>query len=332
MFLRIGEDMGEPKKDLKKKLRNIPELPGIYKMLDSHGNIIYVGKSKCLKRRVRSYFTKDHKWEKINKLVALIHDIDFTVTDTHLEARLLECELIKTIKPFFNSQMKNDRNYVYLQVKEYNKFNALAVENERMENSFGPFRNRYKLILMIDLLNNLYPISFDGSNFNFEHNIFPLIMDRDTFDDNKRILLSLFTDDFNLALFISQLEEKMKEAANNYKYELASLYRDMINCLEYVRYGINGYKELFSKRLVLKIQITDGIKLFYVNKGKILLTKKYKRLSQLNKYIDIFIEKGNAIRYKNPIEQDDKVAIDYRDILYSEINGFTEDMIISIDD
>ena len=86
--------------ELKQKLDSIPQLPGIYKMLDSQGNIIYVGKSKCLRKRIKTYFTGNHERSKIEKLVSLISDIDYIVTDTHLEAKLLECKLIKKLNQY----------------------------------------------------------------------------------------------------------------------------------------------------------------------------------------------------------------------------------------
>src|SRR5690554_855055 len=112
---------------IKEKLDQIPPLPGIYKMLDSRGNIIYVGKSMCLRKRVSSYFTGNHRWKKVEKLVFFTADIDYIVTDTHLEARLLECEMIKKLKPVFNSQMKNDNGYVYLKVESDSRYKVLSV-------------------------------------------------------------------------------------------------------------------------------------------------------------------------------------------------------------
>lgn len=275
--------MTDVTQDLKDKLNNIPSLPGIYKMLDSQGNIIYVGKSKCLKKRVNSYFVTNHKWEKIKKMVALIRDIDYVVTDTHLEARLLECKLIKTLQPAFNSQMKNDGRYAYLQVKDYNSHNPLSVVHERSDYTYGPIRNRYMLIELAEFFKNLYPIKFDENTYDFEYHIFPITMDKTEYDLNREILIDMFSKEESLSLFIQQLEDNMKDAASTYHYETASMYRDMISKLEYLKHGFNGYRELFSKRLVLKIPTEDGVKLFYVNKGNILLSKKYKRISALNK-------------------------------------------------
>lgn len=324
-------EMRDVRAELINKIKNIPSLPGVYKMIDMRGQIIYVGKSKSLKKRVQSYFVREHKWEKIKKLVSLIYDIDYIVTDTHLEARLLECELIKTIKPYFNSQMKNDRRYVYLQIKDFNSFNALAIVNERMDNSYGPFRSRHLLNNLITLLKNIYPIILEGNRYIFEYHIFPVTMDKDTFESNKKTLEYLFDCQDKMNLFICQLEDKMTMAANKYNFEAASLYRDMINGLKYIEHGINGYKELFTKRLILKLPTADGIKLFYVSKGNILLSKKYKRLSMLNKYLDDFIRKGNAISQERSFMSDDKALIDYRDILYSEINSLSKDMIIILE-
>ena len=111
--------------NIKEKLKQIPKLPGIYKMLDSRGNIIYIGKSKCLQNRVKSYFVASPKWEKVNRMVTMIKDIEYVVTDTHLEARLLECTLIKEHKPRFNAQMKNDQRYFFIKVENYNRYNPL---------------------------------------------------------------------------------------------------------------------------------------------------------------------------------------------------------------
>ncbi|WP_313129783.1 GIY-YIG nuclease family protein [Anaerocolumna sp.] len=141
---------------LKERLHTLPELPGVYKMLDSQGNIIYIGKSKCLKKRVKSYFVNSPKWEKVNKLVRFIEDIEYEVTDTHLEARLLECELIKKRKPSFNSQMKHDKNYVYLKVAEFNNHNSLSIILDREDNCYGPFRRKFSIYDIIDSLKHRF--------------------------------------------------------------------------------------------------------------------------------------------------------------------------------
>ena len=143
---------------IKKKLDMLPMEPGIYKMIDAKGNVIYIGKSKMLNKRVKTYFANNPNWDKINRMVRLIDDIDFIVTDTHLEARILECSLIKELKPIFNSQMKHDRGYVYLKIENYNKNRALSVVESREESCFGPFRKKFHLNENYQQFKNIYPI------------------------------------------------------------------------------------------------------------------------------------------------------------------------------
>ena len=112
-------------------------------MKDRGGNIIYVGKSKNLKSRVKSYFYGDHNQQKIKQMVSRVHDIDIIPTDTHLEARVLECELIKRLKPLYNRQFKNDRGYVYLRIGDDSRSKPIAIVDEKTDdNCIGPYRSR----------------------------------------------------------------------------------------------------------------------------------------------------------------------------------------------
>jgi excinuclease ABC subunit C len=313
-------------KEFKNELNMIPELPGIYRMIDSRGIIIYIGKSKCLRKRVKSYFSVAHKWEKIKKMVSLIDSIEYLVTDTHLEARLLECELIKTHQPVFNSQMKNDKNYVYLKIEDYNIYNPLSLIGRREDDTFGPFRRKFALNTLIDLLKNVYPIQLINNSYEFEYHLFPIKMDVTMFNDNRRILMDLFTNDHNIDSFLRILDDKMKEAASLYKYETASIYRNIMTDFKYIKYGINGYKDLFSKNILLKIPLLEGFKLFYVVKGNIIIKKTYATLSQ--KEMKLFIKEGHKLKNKVTINADEKAGIDFRDILYSEIMSLPDDMVV----
>jgi len=101
--------------ELKEKVNQFPKVPGIYLMKDNMKNIIYVGKSKSLKNRVKSYFTnsKNHS-PKTLEMVSRISDIEYIETDTELEALLLECKFIKEIKPIYNRLIKNNNKYQYI--------------------------------------------------------------------------------------------------------------------------------------------------------------------------------------------------------------------------
>jgi excinuclease ABC subunit C len=311
---------------LKERLHTLPELPGVYKMLDSQRNIIYIGKSKCLKKRVKSYFVNSPKWEKVNKLVPFIHDIEYEVTDTHLEARLLECELIKKIKTGFNSQMKHDKNYVYLKVDDFNNYNSLSIVFDREDNCYGPFRRKYSIYDIIDSLKHIFPMRKTAKGFDFEYHILPFSLNRDTFEINRAALLELFSDDINMQILTGQLESKMKEAASCYKFETASKYRDMMVGIKYLNNGIFRYNHMISKDIILKIPVSTGHKLFFVSKGQILYKESFSSLN--SRQIHSFINKSNKQKADFSFDLDDKAGMDYRDIIYSEILSLPRECIL----
>lgn len=310
---------------LKEKLDKMPQKPGIYKFLDKDGRVIYVGKSKCLKKRVKSYFVDNPKWDKVHRMRPFIEDIVIEITDTHLEARLLECMLIKSIRPIFNSQMKDDGKYAYIKIQDYNSYNPLKVVYIREENSYGPFRRNFALYEMINLLKNLYPITKINGDYSVKYNLFPIHLDKQNFEINKAILLEIFSDDMNLTSFIKMLENKMNEASLEYRFETASMYRDIVVNLNYLKSGISSYKNMFSKNILLKIKVDNGYKLFYIFKGQIIFKKIYKRITKRS--IDKFITTGQeSSRYIEELSSD-KGSIDFRDIIYSEIESLPKDMI-----
>lgn len=310
---------------LKNKINQIPELPGIYKMLDAKGNIIYIGKSKSIKKRVKTYFSNNPKWEKVKKMVLLIDDIEFEVTDTHLEAMLLECELIKLIKPIFNSQMKNDKRYIYLKIEDYNKYNSLKIVNNREENSYGPFRRKFLIFEIIESLKNFYPIKKINNSYYFEYHLFPTSMDKETFEENKSILIELFSDVKNLSVFIESLEDKMNAESNLFNFEAASMYRNVVQNINYLKNIINRYTNMTAKNILLKIPIQNGHKLFFISNGHIILKEKYLALTYDE--IDNFIKSGTILSASYLSNMDEKSHIDFRDILYSEIMNFPEEMV-----
>ncbi|MDF2844843.1 MAG: Excinuclease subunit domain protein [Herbinix sp.] len=314
------------KEDLKDKIRNIPELPGIYRMLDSNGSIIYIGKSKCLKKRVQTYFVNSPKWEKVTRMVTMIKDIEYTVTDTHLEARLLECKLIKFHQPIFNAQLKNDKRYIYLKIDTYNPHHTMSIVSQRTENCYGPFRGHYAMKDFLDNLKSIYPLSKCNENFVIEYHLFPQTLERAGFEVNRNILLDLFSDYNNIANLIAALQVKLIEAADQYRYELASLYRDLIKGFKVIQNGLNRHHTLSTRNILLKLPTTKGVKLFYISKSQIINSHEITRIS--SKTIDKFI-KDSLMRLDTfeTGQLNEKASIDFRDILYSEIMSLPEDMV-----
>lgn len=309
---------------LKDFIKTIPKLPGIYKMLDSKGSIIYVGKSLCLNKRVKSYFAKSPKWEKVTKMVSHINSIEYIVTDTHLEARLLECTLIKSIRPFFNSQLKNEKGYIYLNIEDKNFKEPLNYTYHRKTSSIGPIRSKSAVRELIYNLNYLYPIALPDvpedsliKEYSFEFHILPVVMTKEQYIKNRDALNYIFSDANHLLILKEQLEDYMTQAAISFKYETAAIYRNLISSLTYLSYIINHYKEWFEKKIVVKIPTDKGWKVFFIHKGLILAEKSYIRLTDYT--LTSFIKKYKDYPFVYDTSKDEKTRKDFTDIIYSEL-------------
>lgn len=147
-------------KFLKGIVLNLPESPGCYQYLDDKGEVIYVGKAKNLKRRVYSYFSKEHQSRKTALLVSKIRDIKYVIVNTEEDALLLENNLIKRYKPHYNVLLKDDKTYPSICVtNEY--FPRIFKTRNIVRNGatyFGPYSHIPTLNALLDLIKNLYPL------------------------------------------------------------------------------------------------------------------------------------------------------------------------------
>jgi excinuclease ABC subunit C len=144
---------------LKHKLALLPDLPGCYLMKNKEGTIIYVGKAKVLKNRVRSYFTGSHN-EKTTKLVSEIADFETIVTNSNMEALVLECNLIKKHLPHYNVLLKDDKTFPYIKITN-EKHPRLEVVRRVLKDKakyFGPYPNGYAAHKTKKLLDRIYPL------------------------------------------------------------------------------------------------------------------------------------------------------------------------------
>ena len=145
--------------DLKEELKKLPDSAGVYQMFNSLNEIIYVGKAKNLKKRVSSYFRKiDNRSPKIEKMIALIHYFEYIVVDNELEALILENNLIKEYQPKFNTLLKNNEQYPFIEVTTEDFPRVLISRNTKNKNSkyFGPFAS-------VDIVKDI--VNFFKSNF-----------------------------------------------------------------------------------------------------------------------------------------------------------------------
>ena len=224
---------------IKEKLKLIPDKPGSYQMYDKDGNIIYVGKAKNLKNRVRSYFVGAHN-AKTEALVSKIDDFNYIITNNETEAFLLEITLIKKYSPFYNISLTDDKTYPYIEfTKEKNPKLVITRELSKKNNRyFGPYPNVIEARNTIELLNSIYKlrkcktlpkkpcIYYEMGECNA-----PCI-NKITEEEYESIYQEIksFLNGTNQKI-VKKLKEDMETYSNNLDFEKAKKCRDLINSI-----------------------------------------------------------------------------------------------------
>ena len=149
-------------KELEETLKLVPTLPGCYIYYDKKGEIIYVGKAKNLKRRVSSYFHKKHDRVKVAVLVSKIEKMEYIITDSEVEALILEAHLIKKHKPKYNILLKDDKKYPYFLITEedYPRITVVRKKNKAQDKGkfYGPYTNSKAMYATLDFLKKIFPL------------------------------------------------------------------------------------------------------------------------------------------------------------------------------
>lgn len=144
---------------LKEKVSKLPLLPGVYKMLDAYGNIIYIGKAKALKNRVSSYFINTAKPEKVQQMVDNVYDFDYIICPSELEALQLESNLIHQNMPFYNILLKDGKAFPYLKIDTKSDFPRVEITRKVKRDGcqyFGPYFNGISVNQLYDIINNTF--------------------------------------------------------------------------------------------------------------------------------------------------------------------------------
>ncbi len=146
--------------DFSTKLKNLPDSTGVYLFRDSSGRVIYVGKAKSLKNRVRSYFTTPSDHPRIIKLVSSIRDLEMLVTDSELEALILESNLIKEYQPRYNVNLKDDKRYPHIKITDEVYPRVLVVRRiiDDKAKYFGPYTNVRAMRQTLKFLRKVFPV------------------------------------------------------------------------------------------------------------------------------------------------------------------------------
>ncbi len=148
--------------NLKQTLKLLPSLPGCYIYYDKNGEVIYVGKAKILKRRVMSYFNRKHESVKVNVLVSQIERLEYIITNTEVEALILESHLIKKYKPKYNILLKDDKKYPYFLVtdEDFPRITIVRKKNMNPEKGkyYGPYTDIRAMHATLDFLKKIFPL------------------------------------------------------------------------------------------------------------------------------------------------------------------------------
>ena len=220
---------------IEEKLKLLPSSPGSYQMLDKNGTIIYVGKAKNLKNRVRSYFHGKHN-SKTNMLVSEIADFKYVITSTEQEAFVLEINLIKQYDPKYNILLRDDKTYPYIALTNEKYPRLIVTRNKRKKGYaryFGPYPNVQSARSTCDLLNRLYPLRKcknipDKTCLYYSMNmcLAPCINKDIDYSKYKSEIASFLNGNFDNIL--KELNSRMSEYSNNMEFEKAIEYRNLI--------------------------------------------------------------------------------------------------------
>ena len=214
--------------ELHLQAKSLPELPGVYQFYDDD-KIIYIGKAKNLKKRVSSYFSKNHESKKTKLLVKSIRKIEKIIVDTEMDALLLENNLIKKYKPKYNILLKDDKSYPWICiVKEPipDVFYTRKVEKRRGE-YYGPFTNVYSARFLIKLIKDIYPFLNHELNHLIKKETEESIKVK--FSENIKSIRNLIKGHFRKS--IDELKDKMKLFSKNLKYEKAQEIKEKLEIL-----------------------------------------------------------------------------------------------------
>lgn len=233
---------------LDEKLALLPSVPGCYLHKDKQGKIIYIGKAKSLRNRVRQYFQNSRSHDaKTTELVSRIHDFEYIVTDTELEALVLESNLIKLHRPKYNVMLKDDKQYPHLKLTLYEDFPRVVKTRRVVEDGSyysGPYLPASLADGTLKIINQFFQlrtcdIEINGKRdrpcleYHIKRCLGPCVSGLCTKTEYKEAVrdVKLFLEGKNADL-IKSLEERMEKASNELRFEQAAKYRDQIRVVK----------------------------------------------------------------------------------------------------
>ncbi|MDO4562305.1 MAG: excinuclease ABC subunit UvrC [Clostridia bacterium] len=269
------------------KIKKLPMLPGVYIMKDKNGNVIYVGKAKKLKNRVKQYFAKTSTHTpKVAAMVEKVADFEYVICDSEIEALVLECNLIKENRPRYNSLLKDDKHYPYLKITNEDFPRLLYVRRIEKDGAryFGPYPSGFSIRETYDLIRRVFAIAHCKKRF-------PESIGKDrpclyhamgrccapcagnvSSEEYKKIF-----DDITKLLegrekeLISSLDAKMRLASDSLEFEKAASLRDAIASIKHlsdsqkVIYAKSADTDVFAAAALDTMAYAEA---FYIRNGK----------------------------------------------------------------
>ncbi len=261
---------------LYKKAKNLPKLPGVYIMRDEGKNIIYIGKAKILRNRVSSYFSAAQKHSaKIERMIELVDDFDFIVTNSEFEALILECSLIKQNRPKYNTMLRDDKGYSFIEIQQskvsWNKI--LAVKNKKEDENLyiGPFISGAAVSSLVESVNLAFKLptckkqllktkySRPCLNCYIERCCAPCARKISEAEYEERLKNAQKTIKNGKKQIIAEMSKDMAKAAEQLNFEKAATLRDTIKLLE---------KMKDEQHVVLNAKISCDAFAFFTQKEK----------------------------------------------------------------
>ncbi|MDO4303421.1 MAG: excinuclease ABC subunit UvrC [Bacillota bacterium] len=276
--------------DVQEELKKLPNCPGVYIMHDNQDNIIYVGKAINLHNRVRSYFRKNiGRGPQIDKMVSLISRFEYIVTDSELEALVLENNLIKEHRPKYNTMLKDDKTYPYIKVTVGENYPRVLFSRQMKKDHsryFGPYTSAGAVKDTIELINKLYQLRTcsrnlakeDGKeraclNYHIKQCLAPCqgFVSKEEYREQVKKALDFLNGSYQDTL--KELERKMQQASENLEFEEAIRYRDLYNSVKQIaaKQKMEGSDGEDKDIIALAADDQDAVvQVFFVRDGKLI--------------------------------------------------------------
>lgn len=279
--------------NIQEELKKLPDNPGVYQMKNVFGEIIYVGKAKNLKKRVRQYFQSKNHMPKIQAMIKNISEFEYIITDNEVEALILEANYIKKYRPKYNTLLRDDKQYPYIKISVQEKYPRIFKVREVKKDGakyFGPYPSAYAVNEIIDIIGNLYKLrkcslKLDGTK-KCQRPCMYYHINRCTAPCMGNVDIKEYREEVNKAItfltggedIIKSLNEKMFRASEKMEYEEAAKYRDQIKALEVIseKQKVVSSASIDQDVIGSALGIEEAcIQIFFIRNGKIIGSEHY---------------------------------------------------------